>query len=299
MKSKNFKHAIHNCDQSHIFQRFLQYSTIQEGLALKQISIFLFITMLLGFVIPESGTSAPRLASDSSSVTQLIIEGDNFSEKTFDNQKALERFIAASKVAPNNYEILWRLSRTYVDIGEHLSNKTDAEKKIQLEHYEKSLEYANQAVQVNPTGAMGFIRRAIASGRIALFRGIWESLSLVKQVKADCEKAISLDVTAPAAYYLLGRTNAKVCEKPKIVRWPLGLGWASMDDAIINYEKSIELRPGFIMYRLDCARAYIDEGEYAKAREHLNKISSLAKEDEDDDNFRKEAADLLETIKGK
>jgi FimV-like protein len=72
-----------------------------------------------------------------------------------------------------------------------------------------------------------------------------------------------------------------------------------MDDAIKNYEKSIELRPGFIMYRLDCARAYVEMEEYGKARQHLIKITSLQKEDEDDDTFRKEAAELLETIKDK
>jgi len=236
---------------------------------------------------------------DNDKVRQLIADGDNFSEKVFDNKKALEKFDEALSLSPNNYDILWRLSRTYVDIGEHLSSKSDAEKQKQMEMYEKSLDYAKKAVAVNPNGAMGYTREAIANGRIALFRGIWESLSLVKQVKADCEKAIALDATGPAAYYLLGRTNVKVCEKPKFVRWPLGLGWANMDDAIKNYEKAIELRPTFIMYRLDCARAFVEMDEYEKAREQLNKIATLSKEDEDDDVFRKDAAELLETIKEK
>jgi len=51
------------------------------------------------------------------------------------------------------------------------------------------------------------------------------------------------------------------------------------------------------MYRLDCARAYIDMDEYEKAREHLTKIATLPDEDEDDDTFRKEAVELLEKIK--
>jgi tetratricopeptide (TPR) repeat protein len=72
-----------------------------------------------------------------------------------------------------------------------------------------------------------------------------------------------------------------------------------MDDAIKYYEKSIELRPSFIMYRLDCARAYVEEDEYGKARAHLLKIASLPKEDEDDDVFRKEALELLDKIKEK
>ena len=168
-----------------------------------------------------------------------------------------------------------------------------------MDYYNKSLDFAKQAIAANPKGAMGFTREAIANGRIALFRGIWDAIDLVKQTKADCEQAIALDASEPAAYYVLGRTHAKVCEKPKFIRWPLGLGWANMDDAIKNYEKSIALRPDFIMYRLDCARAYIDMDEYAKAREHLTKIASLSKKDEDDDTFRKDALELLDSIKDK
>jgi FimV-like protein len=241
--------------------------------------------------------SATTVADDSNNVSQLIAEGNNFSEKVFDNKQALEKYNEALSLSPNDYEILWRLSRTYVDIGEHLPNKTDVEKQKQLEFYEKSLDFAKKAIAANPNGAMGYTREAIANGRIALFRGVFESLSLVKQTRADCEKAISLDATEPAAYYVLGRTNAKLCEKPKFVRWPLGIGWANMDDAIKNYEKSIELRPNFIMYRLDCARAYVEMEEYGKAREHLTKIATLPKEDEDDDVFRKEALELLNKIK--
>ena len=264
---------------------------------MKQASYFHLLCLLIGCCFISLRLTAATIAGDSGKVGLLIAEGDNASEKLFDNQKALTAFNEALSLTPNDYGILWRLSRTYVDIGEHLPAKTDAEKQTQLEYYEKSLDYAKQAVAVNPAGAMGYTRRAIASGRIALFRGIWDAIDLVKQTRADCEKAISLDAAEPAAYYVLGRTHAKVCEKPKFIRWPLGLGWANMDDAIKNYEKSIELRPDFIMYRLDCARAYVELSEYGKAREHLIKIASLSKADEDDDVFRKEASELLDKIK--
>lgn len=259
------------------------------------ITVLSLITIVLLCASSIPGIAKPLV--DTNRVDQLIGEGDVYSEKEFNNEKALAKFTEANSLSPNNYDVLWRLSRTYVDIGEHLPTKTDAEKQKQLETYEISLTFAKGAVAANPKGSMGYTREAIANGRIALFKGIWESIDLVKQTRADCKKAIALDSTNPAAYYVLGRTNAKVCEKPKFVRWPLGLGWANMDDAVKNYEKSIALRPNFIMYRLDCARAYVEMDEYAKAREHLSKISSLPKEDEDDDSFRKEAAELLEKIK--
>ena len=161
------------------------------------------------------------------------------------------------------------------------------------------MEFAEKAVNVNQKNSMAFARRAVANGRIALFKGVWSALDFVKQAKADCEKAIELDSNNNAAYYVLGRTHARVSEKPRIVRWPLGLGWASLEDAVANYEKAILLRPDFISYRLDAARTYIELDEYNKAREHLSVILLLPTQDEDDDQFRRETKELLEKIKDK
>jgi tetratricopeptide (TPR) repeat protein len=249
------------------------------------------------FLIALTLTAAA--AAQNGQIAQLIDEGDKYSEKAFDNQKALDSFEKALKLNANDCEVLWRISRSYVDIGEHLPSGTKEEKAKQVEHYQKALDYANKAIAANPKSSMAYTRRAIANGRIALFKGIWDSIDLVKQVRADCEKAIELDKNNPAAYYLLGRTNAKVCEKPKMIRWPLGLSWANLDDARANYEKAIALRPSFIMYRLDAARTYVELDEYGIAREQLVKIQSMPTEDEDDTQFRKDAKELLEQIKNK
>ncbi len=239
------------------------------------------------------------LAAQNNVVKDLVVEADKYSTIEFNNQKALEKLQQAEKLESNNYDVLWRLSRAYVDIGEHLPNKSDKEKEKQLEYYQKSLDYASKAITANPNLPDGYVRRAIANGRVALFKGVWSAVDFVKQTKADCEKAISLDPNHAAAYYVLGRTHAKLCEKPKMVRWPLGLGWANMEDAIKNFEKAISLRPNFAMYRLDAARTYIELDNFAKAKEYLALTAALEKQDEDDDQFKKEAKELLETIKNK
>lgn len=254
-------------------------------------SLRIFTLLLLLFTIATSQSTEK--------LKQLIAEGDEFSEKKFDNYKALEKYLEAYKIAPQNYDVLIRLSKVYVDIGEHLPTRTKEEKQKQLEMYEKAKQYADLAIQVNPNGSMGYTRRAIALGRIALFKGVWESVEIVKKIKEDAEKAIQLDPNNSVAYYVLARTHAKLCEKPKLFRTPLGLGWANYDDAIKNFEKAISLRPTFIMFRLDAAKTYIEVKNYKKAKEHLTKIAELPTEDEDDPIFRQEAKELLEKIKDK
>lgn len=232
-------------------------------------------------------------------ITELIAAGDELITKAFDNERALQKYLEALSVDPSNPDVLWRISRAYVDIGEHLPTRTDQEKASQLAAYEKALEFAERAVNAAPMNSMAYTRRAIANGRIALFRGVWESLELVKQVKADLEKAIELDSQNDVAYYVLGRTHAKVSERPRVFRWPLGLSWANLDEAIQHYERAIAIKSDFIMYRLDCARAYVEKEEFDNARRHLTLIASLPTLDEDDERFRSEAKELLGQLKGK
>ncbi len=261
--------------------------------------LFSLVVFILFPQLAHSGIAGLLPPQDSSNVRTYLDQGNEFSERLFKNQSALQSYFAALALESNNDEILWRISRTYVDLGEHLPIGTDEEKRQQLATYEMALEYANKALAVDPRCSMAYVRRAIANGRIALFKGVWESLDLVKQAKTDLERAIELDAANSSAYYVLGRTHAKVSERPRIVRWPLGLGWASLDDAVEKYEQAIALRPNFIRYRLDCARAYVELDEYEKARAHLTSIPTLPTMDEDDDQFRKEATELLERIREK
>jgi len=233
----------------------------------------------------------------SQSVQELITEADQLSTVSFDNQKSLDKLFQAEKMEKNNFGVLWRISRGYVDIGEHLPNNTDTDKEKQLEYYQKALDYAEKAVNARPDSSAGYVRRAIANGRVALFKGVWSAIDFVKQVKVDCEKAIALDPNNATAYYVFGRTHAKLCEKSKMIRWPLGLGWANMEESLKYYDKSVVLRPTFILYRLDAARAYLEEDNSAKAKELLISIAALPKQDEDDDRYKNEAKSLLDTIK--
>jgi len=91
-----------------------------EDIALKQTSTSLLLILAFGFLVPTTSMVAALTTDDSTHVSQLIAQGNEFSEKVFDNQKALEKYTEALALSPNDYEILWRLSRTYVDIGEHL-----------------------------------------------------------------------------------------------------------------------------------------------------------------------------------
>lgn len=235
-------------------------------------------------------------------INQFIDEGDKY-YKEFNNEKALEVFKNAERTDPNNFEILWRISRSLVEIAEKMPSSTSEQKDEQVATYQKGLEYAEKAVNKDPNNSIGYLRRAIANGRIALFKGIFSVAGVVNSVRADCEKAIQLNnggnFIQGVAHYVLARTHAKTSEKWKPARSILGLGWADNDVALEEYKKAIALYPGYLMIYVDYAISLNREDDYKTAREMLNKALTCQKQNQDDDNRLAEAKNIMAEIKDK
>lgn len=233
-------------------------------------------------------------------VDELLKQGDQFVVE-FQNQKALDTYLKADKLSPNNWNILWRISRAYVDLGEKMPEKTDEQKNAQQKMYQTAFEYADKSVKNGSNQSITYVRRAIANGRIALFQGVFSAPGTVNDVKEDCEKAIQIgngdNYVQSLAHYILGRTHLKVCENSYLVRLPLGLGWGDTEEAIRFLEIANKLKPNFRMFMFELSKAYIEEDEYDKAKELLKKIEKAPKIDEDDDKVLADAKKLYEEIK--
>ena len=256
-------------------------------------SVMLLVSLLCLFLL----TTRP-IQSQTNNLTDVLKSCDDLFFK-FDDQGAYKALIDANKNFPHNAEILWRLCRVETHIADRMPVSTDEQKDAQLVVYQTALSYGDSAVAADPKNSDAYTFRAAANGKIALFKGVFSVAPVVKQVRDDCERAISLDPNNSIAYYILGRTHAKLAEKPTIVRWPLGLAWGNLDDAIRFYEKAISLDPNFVMFRYDLAKAYISDDEYQKAKEQLYVIPRIPKRDEVDDSLKTESQKLLQEIKDK
>lgn len=252
--------------------------------------LFTFVTLLLLTV------SAFISSSYSQTVENLIGEGDKY-DKEFDHQKALETYLKADEMSPANWEIIWRISRAYVNLGAKMPEEADEEEDAKIEVYEKSFAYADSSVMLAPDQSIPYVRRAISNGRIELFEGIFSAIGTVGDVKNDSERAIELgnggSYYQSLAHYVLGRTHAKVCEKVYLFRLPIGLGWGDMDVAIREFQIAVKLKPNFRMYHLELAKAYIEEDEYELAKENLLLVQKAPRILEDDEKYLQEAEELL------
>ena len=69
-----------------------------------------------------------------------------------------------------------------------------------------------------------------------------------------------------------------------------------IDVALEEFQKAIDLKDDFMMFYVDYAKALIEEDEYDKAREMLNRAVKCPLTDEDDGTLIEEAKNLLKDI---
>lgn len=255
----------------------------------------LSVTLVIFLSVPSPAT----IPQEEVSLDQMLEEIEYYSQETFDHAKALTLLYEANELFPDNDEILWRLSRSYADSAEVLQQMPEADEDTILGLYETARNYADLAIAVNPSSSMAYTRRAVATGQIALYKGIWSAVDLVKQTRDAVERAVELDNENSVAHFVLGRSHAEVSQRPRIVRGPLGLGWANINKAIEHFDIAIELRPDYIRYRLDAAKALVREKQYERARELLEPVADLPKHSQLDDLYREQALALLEEIESR
>jgi tetratricopeptide (TPR) repeat protein len=257
----------------------------------KKLSIITIFSFLFALLI--------NAAAIAQTAEALIQEGDKYTEE-FNNQKALDSYLKADKLSPNNWNILWRISRAYVNIAVHMPSTNGDEEDAQLAVYEKALGYSDRALKLAGNQSIVYVRRAVVNGRIALFKGVFTVGGVVNKVKEDCEKAIKLGngdaYTLALAHYILGRTHAKVSEKWAPARAVLGLGWADKDTALVELKKAVDMYPNFRMFYLELGKAYLENDEYDKAKFYLNKVVDTPKKEQDDDQVLAEAKQLLKDL---
>jgi len=188
---------------------------------------------------------------------ESFIEKGNAAFAEFDNPNALENYKEAVKLNPDNYQANWKLSRAYVDVGETFE---DEDKRA--EFYIESETYARAAIKNNPQGSDGHLFLSIALGRVALDAGAKQRIKMSKEIKKEADLAIKYNPDNDTAYHVLGRWNRKISNLSFIERGfaDLFLGGvpkgATNEAAVKNFQKAIELNPGYINHYLELGITY-------------------------------------------
>jgi len=153
---------------------------------------------------------------------------------------------------------------------------------------------AKQVSESFPNRAEPLIWQAIVLSSAAKVEGGLGALSKVKEAGDDLLIADKIDPNAlnGSIYNSLGSLYAKV------PGWPIGFG--DKKKAREYFEKALTINPDGIDPNYFYADLLADQGEYAKAAEHLKRALAApprAGREDADNGRRREVENLLETIK--
>ncbi len=218
-----------------------------------------------------------------------LVKADLFCD-SWQSEKAIEVLEASGR---EDAETLWRLARSRIDIAEmYGEDREDAALRL----YEQAKEEAEKAVELEPNNALAQQTLAIACGRVALFKGVFSSIGLVKQVRQACLTAIATGDSIPITLYVYGRTHKKLIEKSAFVRVPMGLGWAKDDSVEYYFDRALEVSGGnMIQCKVEYADFLLSEKkDKDKARKMLMEVQQMPLRDENDPKAVEWARELID-----
>jgi tetratricopeptide (TPR) repeat protein len=243
---------------------------------------FLLAVLLLAAAVPAVAQPDPSLAE----VDRLRTAG-RFEEAL----AALER---QQREHPARADVLWRLSRTRVDLGER------APAARQQAIYRAAMADAEAAVQADARNLQAYLALAIAAGRVALIAGNREKVELSRVVKDNVDRALTLDPRNDVALHVRGRWHYEVASQGVLVRAAArvvygGLPRASYAEAARDFEQAIAVND-LIRHRVELAKAYVKLHRKAEARTQLERALAMPATDADDPGYHQEARALLSEI---
>jgi tetratricopeptide (TPR) repeat protein len=204
---------------------------------------------------------------------------------------ALQHYEAAIKEDPQNYEALWKASRSAVDLGAY---ERDDDKRG---NYFKSAElYARRAVEVKPGDAEGHFNLARALGKNALTQGPRARIKYAKDVRNEALECLKIDPKHAGCLHVMGMWNAEVMRLNGFTRMLAKnfLGGKIFDSA--NWaeakrymEASVAAEPDRIVHHVDLAGVYRDTGDKEKARAEWQVAMKLPNRDYNDRHYKAEA----------
>jgi len=159
--------------------------------------------------------------------------------------------------APDNADILWRLARVHVCLGDI----TPRDQREPL--YRKAEAYARRAIQANSVNGFGYTWLAAALGNIAMYEGSKTKVKLSHEIKEKLDRAIALNRGDDIAYSILGSFyralgNISWIEKQLANIFLGSLPDGGYEEAESSLKEAIRLAPNVIRHRHELGMLYFD-----------------------------------------
>lgn len=212
-------------------------------------------------------------------------------------EKALSLYNQVLEIDPTNFEAIWSAAFLYTKIGNKVTNQSEKEV-----NFKKALELANKALEMQPNSVYSNYVFAVALGRMGDISSAKERVQNASVIKEHVELALKIDPNHAASWHILGKLNYRLhnlnfAEKAAAAILFGGLPkGVSTEKAVECFSKAVELRPDYILYRLDLSVALIKLGNKEEAKKVLNDALKIPSLTEDDPQYLKDCSSLLKRL---
>ena len=231
----------------------------------RRIAGYMALTLV---ALPAFHTASTAAAGDP------ITRGEELHAQGKLNQ-AREAYRVALQAEPSNFGALYRIAQVESELGE------DASGEDQARLVAAAVEHARAAVTAAPESAQGHVWLAVTLGRQALKEGSKKRLALSREIKSEADRALQIDPGVGRAYHVRAIWNRTVASLNAFERMiantvlggvPKG---ASMENAVRDLEKAIELEPNYVNHHLELRRTFMMLKRTADARRELETAVGL------------------------
>ncbi|HXF96748.1 MAG TPA: tetratricopeptide repeat protein [Gemmatimonadales bacterium] len=239
------------------------------------------------------------------SAADHVAQGDS-AHQALRPEAALAHYRAALALDSLDYAANWKAARAIADIAKQITGDADSLKRRRDSLYTVARAYAEAAIRANPDGADGHYALAMVLGRLSRTKGSKERVRFAKLIFDEASRALAIDSTHDGAHHVLGAWHAEVKRLSGFQRFfaktLFGGGFmdqASWEWAVWHLKNAVAYNPDHIYHRLELAEVLVDLGRFSEARAQLQAIPGLPVRDVMDEEYKREAAALLERIRDK
>jgi tetratricopeptide (TPR) repeat protein len=225
----------------------------------------------------------------------LIAKGDQL-DKQFQPKQALEEYLPANKLEPDNARLLVCIARQY----RHMMSDTSS-KKEKLRLGTISLEFASRAATLAPNNAEAQLSPAISYGKMLPYMGSKDQVNASPRIKAAVDRTLQLDPANDTAWHILGRWN-RVLANISVIKRAFAKTFYGDLPVTTNEEaekcllKAIAINPNRLMHYIELGRIYAEMGRKEEARKYLQKGLAMPNKDHDDPEMKEIGQQTLQKL---
>ncbi len=234
-------------------------------------------------------------AAYSQTADELIEKGDVFYSR-LQATEALQYYLPAIKLDPNNVRLLVRISREFRHL---MSDAARPAEKLRLGN--TAIDYAKKAVALAPEDPDAQLAVAISYGKVQPYEGNKDRFDAVRIIKEAVDKVLKLDPHSDLGWHILGRWYAGLADISSVKRALSQVTYGKLpsgtyEDAAKCFEKAVQCNPNRLMHYIELGAAYAKLGRNAEARTLITKGLSMHETEKDDPESKREGREVLSKL---